>query len=201
MTPTCLLINTHPTSNPDFTAPLLSFIRNEGVQSELVSGYAIRHPSHIEHEKVILSGVPLDAGYSLSEKDTQTKIWDHFSWIRDWQKPLLGICYGHQILAHLFGGSVAPLTRAINDQRYPLDLDLARSESSIFAGLKSIAVFAEHRDYVAVVPDDFNILSSRNGIPYIIHNPQREFYGVQFVPEKSGQKTQQALIHFLHQEI
>lgn len=200
MTPTCLLINTHPAANPDFTVPLLNLIRSEGFQAELVSGYEFRRPSHIKYDKVILSGVPLDADYSLSEKDTQTLISDHFSWIQDWHKPLLGICYGHQILAHLFGGSVAPFARTVNEKRYPLELDLSRSKSGIFAGMTSIAVFAEHRDYVAEVPDDFVVLSSRNSIPYIIHNPQREFYGVQFVPEQSGQKAQQALINFLYLE-
>jgi len=200
MTSNILLINSHPGANPDFTDPLRHLIHKEGFLPQVVSGYKTLNPANIEHEKIILSGVPLDAEYSLSEKATQILISDHFAWIRDCHQPLLGICYGHQILAHLFGGSVAPLAHTVNDQHYALELDPSLSESSIFGGLESIEVFAEHRDYVAVVPDGFNVLSSRNGIPYIIHAPRRRFYGVQFVPEQSGQKTQQALIRFLHLE-
>lgn len=200
MTANILLMNTHPGSNPDFISPLQQFIHRQGMNTDVVSGYDALDPSLFEQEKIILSGVPLEANYSLSEKDTQTLITHHFSWIRDWHSPLLGICYGHQILAHLFKGSVQPLARTVYNQRYPLELDPTRSERSIFAGLESIEVFAEHRDYVATVPEGFDVLSSRNGVPYIIHSPQRRFYGVQFVPEQSGHKTRQALIRFLQLE-
>lgn len=54
-------------------------------------------------------------------------------------------------------------------------------------------MFAEHRDYVSVVPRGFTVLSRRNGIPYIMYDPEREMYGVQFVPEQSDDRTKEIL--------
>jgi GMP synthase-like glutamine amidotransferase len=93
----------------------------------------------------------------------------------------------------LFGGQVSSLDKTVVDARYPLVLS---RQGGIFSGVEELKVFAEHRDYVSVVPRGFTVLSRKNGIPYIMYDSEREMYGVQFVPEQSDAQTQEILKRF-----
>lgn len=192
-----LVLNTHTGPNPDFLHPLQRFIDKHGLKSTLISGHARKDPQNYQGFKIILSGVPLSADYSLSTPATKAQISDHYGWIKNWQGPVLGICYGHQILAHLFGGEVQPLEKRVVDRQYPLKIDHNPDQGSIFSGLNTIHVFAEHRDYVSRIPENFEVLAQKGNVPYILYEPNRNFYGMQFVPERSGPKTQKALLRFL----
>jgi GMP synthase-like glutamine amidotransferase len=143
--------------------------------------------------RIILTGVPLDVDYSLAQARTQRLVNRAFGWLRECQRPVMGICYGHQILAHVLGGRVSSLAETVLDARYPLVLIAA---AGIFSGVEELKVFAEHRDYVSVVPRGFTVLSRKNGIPYIMYDSEREMYGVQFVPEQSDAQTQEILKRF-----
>jgi len=192
-----LLINTHPGENPEFIDPLAAFIRKNKGQLAVISGYEKLDPRRYQNHNIILSGVPLTAPYSLATKDTQQRISDHFGWIKKWPGPILGICYGHQVLAHLFGGRIQSLREPVVRPQYPISINKERSDRGIFTGIETLEVFAEHRDYVATVPDSFRVLSRKHAIPYIMHARQRNIYGIQFVPEQSGPRTKEALIRFL----
>jgi len=173
------IVNTHTEDNPQFVKILKDFLNSLDIEPTIIDGYTGK-PSG--EQRVILTGVPIDATYSLSERETQAAVEAAFDWLRTHPKPVLGICYGHQILAHIFGGHVAPLGETVKDERYPLTLESDQS-SGIFADAEQIEVFAEHRDYIAKVPPGFKVLSRKHGVPYIIYHPAREFYGLQFVPD------------------
>lgn len=187
------IVNTHTEDNPQFVKILKDFLSSLDIEPSIIDGYTGK-PSG--EQRVILTGVPIDATYSLSERETQATIEAAFGWLRNYPQPVLGICYGHQILAHMFGGQVAPLGETVKDERYPLTVETDQP-SGIFADIEQIEVFAEHRDYVAEVPQVFNVLCRKNGIPYIIYHPQRELYGMQFVPERSDRTSQQILKEFV----
>ena len=186
-----IIVNTHTEENPYFVNRLRQFLDDLAIESIVID--AREKPSG--EQRVILTGVPIDATYSLSERETQAIVEDAFDWLRTYPKPVLGICYGHQILAYIFGGHVAPLGETVKDERYPLRLETDQA-GGIFSEAEQIEVFAEHRDYVAKVPPGFNVLSRKHGVPYIIYHPAREFYGLQFVPERSDQETRQILRAF-----
>jgi GMP synthase (glutamine-hydrolysing) len=135
----------------------------------------------------------MNVSYSLAEAETQRIIDRAFGWLRDCGRPVLGICFGHQILAHVFGGRVSTLEEPVLDARYPLVLS---REGGIFSGFEELRVFAEHRDYVSAVPRGFTVLSRKNGVPYIMHDPERQMYGVQFVPEQSDDRSKEILRRF-----
>ena len=103
----------------------------------------------------------------------------------EWQErsrtPVLGICYGMQLLAHLLGGRVAPAPA----REYGLrDLKVSR-DSQLLSGLQEReVVWMSHRDQVQGLPPGFRVTASTDTCPVAaFENPDRRIYGVQFHPE------------------
>lgn len=96
--------------------------------------------------------------------------------------PALGICYGHQLMAHLLGGRVEPGERGEFGLAF---LDIT-SASPLFAGLDPIRrqVWMSHRDLVTGLPPGFVPLARSDTCPIAAMGyPARRLYGVQFHPE------------------
>jgi GMP synthase (glutamine-hydrolysing) len=96
--------------------------------------------------------------------------------------PVLGICYGQQIVAHNLGGTV----RKGDKGEYGLaTLKLSDTTDPMFAGLAgSQQVWMNHRDAVAALPEGFAVTGSTATCAVAaIAAPSRKFYGVQFHPE------------------
>jgi GMP synthase (glutamine-hydrolysing) len=142
--------------------------------------------------------VPISADYSLSEPETQGIVNRRFGWLRDCQCPVLGICYGHQILAQIFGGAVSSLNAMVRAER--LSLTWKRDiKSGIFSDADNLEVFAEHKDFVSETPPGFATLCQRDEIPYIMYDRDRKMYGVQFVPEQSDERSKSLLRRFVEE--
>jgi GMP synthase-like glutamine amidotransferase len=194
-----IVVNTHPGENPEFVGKLVEFLNSIGIEPEIVDGYENINPLDGNPSCIILTGVPVDANYSLAETDTQRKVNDAFGWLKECKRPVLGICYGHQILAQIFGGEVSSLKEMVKDERFPLAWK-ADKKSGLFSEVESLEVFAEHSDYVSEIPQDFKVLCQKDGIPYIMYRADREMYGVQFVPEQSDEKSKELLKRFVVRE-
>lgn len=95
--------------------------------------------------------------------------------------PVLGICYGQQLIAHLLGGKVEPGDKG----EYGLArLDVTRSEGPLYGVASGQTVWMSHRDTVAAVPPGFSVLGSTSTCTIAaIGNAERKLYGVQFHPE------------------
>ncbi len=96
-------------------------------------------------------------------------------------KPILGICYGLQVIAHLLGGKVAPSRRK---EYGPAILEVIK-EDHIFKGLGgSFRVWMSHGDRVEELPKGFDVLARTEGSPYAaVFNENLKIFGVQFHPE------------------
>lgn len=194
--PELLVVNTHPHPNPEFVGQLTRFIASLGVASRVVSGYDDGNPLHRNPWRIILSGVPIDADYSLAQEETQRAVDRAFGWLFQATCPVLGICYGHQILAHVFGGAVSALPQMVRDERLPLAWQ-AHDTSGILPSSVHVRAFAEHRDYVSQVPEGFEVLCRVGPVPYVMVHPQRALVGLQFVPEQSDAAGRQLLKRFV----
>jgi GMP synthase (glutamine-hydrolysing) len=111
--------------------------------------------------------------------------------------PVLGICYGHQLMARALGGEVAATgqreyggTTLAIDAPGVLLPDLAQEEP----------VWMSHGDAVARAPDGFRVTSHTDAIPIAsMEDPERGLYSVQFHPEVAHTpKGQQVMKRFLY---
>ncbi len=94
--------------------------------------------------------------------------------------PVLGICYGVQLLSYFLGGEVRPSER----REYGHAEMEIEAESRLFADLPShIKVWMSHGDYVSAPPEGFTITASTAAAIGAIEDAARALYGVQFHPE------------------
>ena len=97
-------------------------------------------------------------------------------------QPVLGICYGHQLMTHLLGGRVRPGDRG----EYGLaTLDLASTADPMFAGLSGRQqIWMSHRDVVETPPAGFVVVGRTDTCAVAaMADSARGLYGVQFHPE------------------
>jgi len=96
--------------------------------------------------------------------------------------PVLGICYGMQLLAHHLGGRVAPAQRR---EYGPAQLILTDPACPLFAGLPlALQVWMSHGDRIEVPPAGFAAVAQSDNSPVAaLAHPGRRLYGLQFHPE------------------
>jgi GMP synthase (glutamine-hydrolysing) len=98
--------------------------------------------------------------------------------------PILGICYGVQLAAHVLGGRVTP---AEQREYGRAQVKLADGPSELFAGFaagEEVAVWMSHGDRVEALPAGFRTVGTNPSCPHAaVEAPGRKFYGVQFHPE------------------
>ncbi|MDQ3837440.1 MAG: glutamine-hydrolyzing GMP synthase [Thermoproteota archaeon] len=102
-------------------------------------------------------------------------------------KPLLGICYGHQVLVDTFGGKV----KRSNSREYGRSVLIIEGEGEegtpdLFKGLGPgiMNCWMSHADAAEKLPEGFRVLArTENSFSAAIGNPDKKFYGIQFHPE------------------
>ncbi|MBL8604440.1 MAG: glutamine-hydrolyzing GMP synthase [Myxococcales bacterium] len=108
--------------------------------------------------------------------------------------PVLGICYGEQLMAHLLGGKVEPAT----DREYgPAKVTVEAREGIFnrFGPGDVLDVWMSHGDRVESLPEGFKVLGTSASSPFAaIGHTGRQFYGVQFHPEVAHTARGQAIL-------
>ena len=98
--------------------------------------------------------------------------------------PILGICYGLQLIAKLFGGSIKSLRKKREFGRATLYQKKPSLLIKNFFNTKNKSVWMSHQDAVTKLPKGFKIIAStKDSRSTIIENTQSKIYGVQFHPE------------------
>lgn len=95
--------------------------------------------------------------------------------------PVLGICYGMQLMAHHLSGQVEFSSR----REYGPGILHTSNESQLLTGIgEQIDIWSSHGDKVTTLPPGFRTVAHSNNSPYAaIEDPKRKLYGLQFHPE------------------
>ena len=101
-----------------------------------------------------------------------------------WGVPILGICYGCQLIAHNLGGQVTP-AQDDSAREYGKTITYYDTNCKLFSGLPKQGIsWMSHGDYMAKVPERFALAARSDACPNVaIADEERGFYGVQFHPE------------------
>lgn len=152
-------------------------IRNLGVYCELIN-YKKFNSFHFVNENIkgiILSGSAKSTLYK-SAPTIQLKLLKK-------NIPVLGICYGHQLISNFYGGK----TKFSNKKEFGSAILNEKKKSILtrnFFKNKTNIVWMSHSDSVNVKPKDFNIIAStKNSKLAILEHKSKKIYSTQFHPE------------------
>jgi len=97
--------------------------------------------------------------------------------------PILGICFGFQVITDVYGGSIGKLkSHNLGFKK----VNLKTSVMALFENLKEVSTFFfSHNDEISQVPPNFNAFISGNIVISIEHK-EKHIFGVQFHPEGSS---------------
>ena len=151
-------------------------IRDLGVYSEILTPNEIKKIKDFKRIKgIILSGGPS----TVTTQRFQTIPTEIFSK----QIPILGICYGLQLIAKIFGGKIKPSKKRREFGRaYIYKKKKSILTKNFFS--PNCSVWMSHQDAVVKLPKDFTLIAyTADSKLSIIENSKKKIYGVQFHPE------------------
>ena len=161
-----------------FTQLIARRVREFGVFSEIISHKKVNYPKLLKQNirGIILSGGPLNVydtnKFKFDEKVLNLNI------------PILGICFGHQILSKKLGGIVKKSKHREFGSAEIKMISKSLLTNNFFNKKKLANVWMSHADQVTKLPHNFKVVaSSKNSKFTIIENKIKNFYGVQFHPE------------------
>jgi len=148
-------------------------LRQLGIPSELIYPTdAIRAVKQYKPSGIIFSGGPA----FVNEKGSPTVAKEIFTL----GIPILAICYGWQLMAHLLGGIVKTKSKEFG----PEQLTLVKTPGIFALPKKKFRVFMSHGDSVTKLPAGFTAVGSTTTVPHAaVMNVKRKLYGVLFHPE------------------
>ena len=158
-------------------------IRENRVYSEIVPcditpEEILRLNERLNVKGLILSGGPLSVYKADAPK---------LNPILDMGLPVLGICYGHQLLAHIAGGVVKPANRG----EYGVTYVTITKSVGILKGLSlKEKVWMNHSDAVYSLPEEYEILAYTENCPIAaFKHKSKPIFGVQWHPEVTHTKN------------
>ncbi len=151
-------------------------VRESGVFCEVVPYTKAEAALKTPLQAVILSGGPS----SVTEENSPSITDKVFAL----GVPVLGICYGQQLICNLLGGRV----ESGHHREFGRAEIEVKSASPLFAGIaapgQTETVWMSHGDRVTAIPAAFEVIAASTGAPFAaIADETRRFYGVQFHPE------------------
>ena len=148
-------------------------IREFSVYAELVPfDITVEELTKLNPKGIIFSGGPASV-YNSGAPIPENKIFEM-------KLPILGICYGHQLIVNNYGGKVKRANKEYGSSLLTIDDD-----SNLLSGLgKSIRAWMSHGDEAEQIPKNFEVIGhTESAKAAAIANMEKSVYGIQFHPE------------------
>ena len=160
-----------------FTQLIARRIREFGIYSEIISHKKINANTNKTHiGGIILSGGPLNVYQSKKVKFRKE--------IFKWNIPILGICFGHQVISKELGGRVKQAKQREFGFAKLISLNESRLTKNFFNKKGSNSVWMSHADEVTKLAKGFKVIAKTETSKFsIVENSSKKFYGIQFHPE------------------
>jgi len=133
-------------------------------------------------------------------------ITDHSDWIEttaQWlqgvvhlQKPVLGICFGHQLLAYALGGNVDINPNGVEVGSVDVEV-VTDADDVLFSGLKQFQAQASHRQAVLQLPRDATLLAQTSMDAHHAFRVGNNCWGVQFHPEFNAEISRHYIDYYV----
>lgn len=150
-------------------------VRDLGVYCEIIPFFKAKEI--LEKDKP--NGLIFTGGPNSVYSDTSPHIYKE---IFDLNIPVLGICYGCQLMAYTLGGIVTEASSS-TAREYGKTPTEYNTDSLLFDNNTGIS-WMSHGDFISQVPNGFKITAKTNNCPVAaMENKEKNFYGVQFHPE------------------
>jgi GMP synthase (glutamine-hydrolysing) len=156
-------------------------VREAGVYSEIAPFTQAEEAFHrLKPKGIILSGSPAGVPEQGSPRAPQI--------VFDSGLPILGICYGQQVMSHQLGGQVEAGSDGEWDGEFGRAFLTVTEPCTLFEGLWQVGerhqVWMSHGDKVTRFAEGFDIVATSDGAPFaVIADEKRKYYGTQFHPE------------------
>jgi GMP synthase (glutamine-hydrolysing) len=171
-----LAVNNYPTR--ERFERLVKSLRDNGATVEAIDWNESSASKYNSSDGVALSGSP----DMMSDPRVQEKYQKEIEAIRDSRVPVLGVCFGHQMMAHAFGSEV------VKDGTHVLDMvrTTVLVDDPLFRGLPRELMLLESRwEVVRSLPPGFKLVaSSATSKIAAMRHESRPLVGVQFHPER-----------------
>ncbi len=179
--PRILVVNNYPAR--ERFARLETAVREHEVEVAAMDWTEVGPSKFAAFDGVVLSGSP----YMLSEPRTVERFASEIEAVKDGGVPVLGVCFGHQLVASAFGAKV------VKDGKPVLKMVETRvlAADPLFNGLpESLNLLESRHEVVESLPKEFLLLARSETSPIAaMRHDRRPLYGVQFHPERYTRKN------------
>ncbi|KKQ41182.1 MAG: Glutamine amidotransferase class-I [Candidatus Magasanikbacteria bacterium GW2011_GWA2_37_8] len=171
-----------------FLNQLQGSLEDLGYTSDTINVKDVKNEDLQRFSGIIISGAPI----LLTSVDKQ-KYLDIFEFIKTIGIPVLGICFGHQVIGLLYDAEISIIDMV--SKRLPIEIV---KPDVLFSGAKNHALLKEEHSECITLPKDFDLLAQSNTCPNeAMKHKEKNIFGVQFHPEMSGANGRVILQNFL----
>jgi len=154
---------------------------------DLIPGQEIVHAwddlsgvDYADFELIVLSG-----GSKFEIVGHENRLKDEMKIIKTSETPLVGICFGCELIAEAYGGI---LGKGKEDHHGIVEVEVL-NQNEIFGGRKYLKVYEHHRWLIKTLPENFIALAKSADCFEAIKHKEKPIYGFQFHPEQLVEQT------------